>query len=65
MKDVRSRAWVGNMSFLLLVWNCAAFIAAGATFLAVADRILAIRDVMDPFCGLKVVYWLIEMGLAA
>lgn len=53
------------MSFLLLVWNCAALIAAGAVFLAVADRILAIRDVMDPLCGLKVVNWLIELGLAA
>lgn len=55
MRDVTSRAWVGKMSFLLLVWNCAALIARGAVLLAAADRMLAIREVMDPFCGLKVV----------
>ena len=43
------------MSLLLVVWNAAALMAVGVTLLAATDRILAIRDVIDPLCGLKVV----------
>ena len=49
------------MSFLLLVWKAAAL----AAFRDVAVRIRSIRDVIDPFRGLKVVYLLVGVRFAA
>ena len=58
-KDIRGPA--GRISLLLLVWNAAALIE----FRVAADRIRAMRDVIEPLCGVKVVYLLKDVGLAS
>ena len=57
--DVRGPA--GRMSLLLLVEK----VAALSEFRTAADRMRAIRDVIDPLCGLKAVYLYTAVGLAA
>ena len=58
-EDIRGPA--GRISLLLLVWKAADL----AAFRDVAARIRAIRDVIDPLCGLKVVYLLVGVRFAA
>ena len=55
------RGPAGRMSLLLLVWKAAAL----TTFRDVAARIRATRDVIDPLCGLRVVYLLVGVRFAA
>ena len=58
-RDIRGPA--GRISLLLLVWNATALIE----FRVAADRIRAMRDVMEPLCGVRVVYLLRDAGLAS
>ena len=58
-EDIRGPA--GRMALLLLVWKAAAL----AAFRDVAARIRAMRDVIDPLSGLKVVYLLVAVRFAA
>ena len=58
-EDIRGPA--GRIFLLLLVWKAAALTA----FRDVAARIRATRDVIDPLCGVKVVYLLVDVRFAA
>ena len=55
------RGPAGRISLLLLVWKAAALIEVRVA----ADRIRAMRDVMEPLCGVRVVYLLSDAGLAS